>query len=80
MEIGIAELDQRQAAYRAAVEVWKQTIQHEEDLASVEHSVADLDAWENACFAEEDARKKTQGAKKVYEDGLRSEFFGFHGK
>ncbi|WP_263381451.1 hypothetical protein [Granulicella arctica] len=80
MEIGTLELNQRQAAYKAAVEVWKQSIQHEEDLASVEHSVADLDAWEKACFTEEDARKKTHAAKKFYEDGLRSEFFGFHGR
>ena len=80
MEVGAAELNQRQAAYQAAVDAWKKAIQHEEDLASVEHSVADLDRWEAAGREEENLRQKAKEAKKSYEDGLRSEFFGFHEK
>ncbi len=80
MEVTPAELDQRQASYKLAVDAWKQAIQHEEDLASVEHSLAKVDEWEQASFQEEDLRRRAKDAKQSYEDGLRSAFFGFHGK
>jgi hypothetical protein len=35
-----------QKAYRAAVEEWIAAIKAEEALASVNHSVADVDKWE----------------------------------
>jgi hypothetical protein len=73
----IAELDQMQAAYKAAVEEWIAAIEHEEDLASVNHTVAEVDQWEAAHFKEEDIRSKVKAAKKKYEDALREKFFGF---
>ncbi len=78
MEITPAALDQRQSAYKIAADAWKQSMQHEEDFALVEHSVADLDRWEQAAAAEDSLRKQAKEAKKLYEDGLRSKFFGFH--
>ena len=77
MAIEVKELDAMQAAYHEAVEDWVKTIREEEALAMVEHSVADVDAWETACTREGDARKKAREAKKEYEDALREEFFGF---
>jgi hypothetical protein len=71
------ELDRLQAAYRAAVEEWVGAIRHEEELASVEHSVAELDLWEKAHDREDEFRDKVLAAKKKYEDGLRAKFFGF---
>ena len=71
------ELDQLQAVYKAAVEVWIKTIREEEELASGDHSVAEVDKWENAHFREEDARDKAKAAKSDYEDALREKFFGF---
>ncbi len=41
-----AELDQLQADYKAAVEHWVTAIRKEEALASVNHSVAEIDAWD----------------------------------
>jgi hypothetical protein len=38
--------------------------------------VAELDQWEGAHFAAEDARAKVESAKAAYEAGLRSRFFG----
>ena len=70
------ELDRLQAAYKAAVDVWVTAIRAEEDLASVNHSVAQVDLWENAYFHAEDARRKAEAAKKAYEGALRSQFFG----
>jgi hypothetical protein len=71
------ELDQMQAAYKAAVEEWIASIKEEEALASVNHTVADLDKWEQASMREEEVRSKVKSAKKQYEDALREEFFGF---
>jgi hypothetical protein len=71
------ELDQLQRAYQSAVEAWIAAIRHEEALASTEHSVADIDRWEEADSAEEDARDKVKVAKRDYEDALREKFFNF---
>jgi hypothetical protein len=70
-------LDQLQAAYKAAVEVWIKAIREEEELASGDHSVAEVDQWEAAHFGEEEARDKARAAKSEYEDALREKFFGF---
>jgi hypothetical protein len=72
-----SELDQMQNAYKAAVEEWIAAIKEEEELASVNHSVAEVDKWEGAHFKEEDVRNKVKAAKKQYEDALREKFFGF---
>lgn len=74
----IAELDQLQAAYKAAVEVWIAAIKAEETLLSTApHSVEDLDKWEDAHFKEDDARNKVIDLKHQYEDALREKFFNF---
>jgi hypothetical protein len=77
MENETAELDELQAAYKAGVEEWIVVIRREEALASVNHTVAELDQWEQAHFAEDDARKKVLAAKRRYEDALRRKFFDF---
>ena len=70
-------LDQLQAAYKTAVEAWIVAIRKEEALASVLHSVAKVDEWEQAHFDEETARDAAKDAKTDYEDGLREKYFGF---
>ncbi len=77
MQADTSNLDQLQSAYKAAVEEWIGAIREEEDLASVNHSVADIDKWEAAHFKEDDVRGKVLEAKKKYEDALRQEQFGF---
>jgi hypothetical protein len=72
-----AELDQMQGAYKAAVEQWIAAIRKEETLASVNHTVAQVDAWEQAAFDEEAARKRAKAAKAKYEAALREKFFDF---
>jgi hypothetical protein len=71
------ELDQMQAAYKAAVEQWVAAIKEEEALASVNHTVAEVDKWEGASFKEDELRKQVKAAKKHYEDALRKKLFGF---
>ena len=77
MESTTAELDQLQRTYQSAVEAWIAVIRQEEALASTEHSIADVDKWEEADFAEEEARDKTKEAKQEYETALREKFFNF---
>ena len=77
MAVEVSDLNQMQAAYKEAVEQWIKTIREEEALASVDHTEAEVDAWEAADFREEDAREKAKEAKKNYEDALREKFFGF---
>ncbi len=77
MDTDHAELDSLQASYKAAVDAWVAAIRAEEDLASVNHTVAQVDQWENAHFAAEDARGKAKDAKTAYEGALRKAFFGF---
>jgi hypothetical protein len=71
------ELDTLQAAYKDAVEAWIAVIRKEEALASVNHSVADIDQWEKVHFDEEAMRDNVKAAKARYEDALRAKFFGF---
>ena len=71
------ELDQMRSAYLAAVEEWISAIKQEEALASVDHSIAEVDQWEQAHFKEDEIRSKVKAAKKQYEDALRVKFFNF---
>jgi hypothetical protein len=72
------KLDQLQADYKRAVDNWVAAIREEETLASnCEHSVADLDQWEAAHFREHKLHKEVDYRKRLYEDALRREFFGF---
>jgi hypothetical protein len=73
----VSDLDQLQSAYKAAVEQWIAAIKQEETLASANHTVAEIDKWEQAHFNEDDIRSKVKAAKKEYEDALRKKFFGF---
>jgi hypothetical protein len=77
MENEDLDLDQMQSAYKAAVEEWIAAIREEEALASVNHSVAEVDRWEAAHFREEEVREKTKAAKKEYEAAIRLKFFDF---
>ena len=71
------ELDRMQLAYKAAVEEWLAAIRKEEVLASGNHTLAEVDSWEQAHFDEEKAREKAKAAKANYEAALRQKFFNF---
>ncbi len=71
------DLAEMQGEYRIAVEQWIKAIREEEALASVHPTLAQVDDWEEAHFAEEKARNKARKAKQHYEDAIRRAFFGF---
>lgn len=77
MDEDTSKLDEMQSAYKAAVEKWIAAIKEEEALASVNHTLAEVDKWEAAHFKEDDIRNEVKAAKKAYEDALREKFFGF---
>jgi hypothetical protein len=77
MSVEVSDLNQMQAAYKEAVDQWVAAIREEEAFASVNHSEAEIDAWEEADSREEDARDRAKEAKKNYEDALREKFFNF---
>jgi hypothetical protein len=77
MQNDTLELDKMQTAYKTAVEEWIAAIKQEEALASVNHSVAEVDQWEQAHFREDQIRSKVKAAKRQYENALREKFFGF---
>jgi ABC-type phosphate transport system ATPase subunit len=77
MDEDTSKLDEMQSAYKAAVEKWIAAIKEEEALASVNHSIAEVDQWEGAHFREDGIRNEVKVAKKQYEDALREKFFGF---
>ena len=71
------DLDAMQSAYHNAVEAWIAAIRDEESLASVNHTVAEVDKWEAAHFREDELRATVKTAKAAYEDALRKRFFNF---
>jgi hypothetical protein len=77
MQTDTLDLDQMQSDYKAAVQEWIAAIKQEEALASVNHTIAEVDKWESAHFAEDEIRSKVKAAKRKYEDALREKFFGF---
>ena len=77
MQNDTLQLDEMQSAYKAAVEEWIAAIRQEEALASVNHSIAEVDKWEGAHFAEDKIRGKVKVAKKQYEEALRKKFYSF---
>jgi hypothetical protein len=72
-----AALDDLQATCKTAVEHWIAAIHKEEALASVNHSVAEIDTWEAAHFDEDEMRNTVKAAKAKYENALRAKFFNF---
>ena len=62
-EADVSELDRMQSSYKAAVEKWIDAIRHEEALASVNHTVAEIDQWEGAHFKEDELRGAFRRAK-----------------
>ncbi|HEY6446073.1 MAG TPA: hypothetical protein VIY53_06410 [Acidobacteriaceae bacterium] len=77
MPVEISDLDAMQTLYKDAVEEWIAAIRLEERLASINHKLAEVDQWENADLAEEEARTRAKSAKETYEAALREKFFNF---
>jgi hypothetical protein len=71
------ELDGLLAAYKAAMDEWREAIRAEEDFATPDHSMKEWEAWDQAGFKEEDAREKAKAARQAYVDALREKLYNF---
>jgi hypothetical protein len=72
-----AELDKLRLNYKAAVDRWRAAIRAEEDLATPDHSMVASENWDQANFAEEDARAVAKAARREYADALRQVLYNF---
>jgi hypothetical protein len=77
MSLNDGDLDRLQAEYKSAVDLWVAAIREEESHASVNHSLADVDAWEQDAMKEDSLRHQVRTAKTAYEGALRERFFHF---
>ncbi len=71
-----ADLDQLRVAYKRAVDEWVDAIRAEEALATPDHSMIAMEAWDAAHFREHDAHTKTTEAREAYKDALRAANYG----
>jgi hypothetical protein len=70
---GLSEL---RLAYKKAVDEWVWAIRAEEDLATTDHSMTEMEEWDAAHFVEQDAQKKATEAREAYKDSLRKVNYG----
>jgi hypothetical protein len=70
---GLSEL---RLAYKKATDEWVWAIRAEEDLATTDHSMTEMEQWDAAHFAEQDAQKKATEAREAYKDSLRKVNYG----
>jgi hypothetical protein len=71
-----ADLDQLRLAYKKAVDEWVAAIRAEEALATPDHSMIAMEAWDAAHFTEHDAHAKVTEARDAYKDALRTANYG----
>jgi len=71
------ELDRLRDAYKKAVDEWVAAIREEEDLATPDHSIVQMERWDAAGFREQDAKGMADTAKEAYKDALRKINYSF---
>lgn len=63
-------------AYKKAVDEWVWAIRAEEDLATHDHSMTEMEQWDAAHFAEKETKKKATEAREAYKEALRKVNYG----
>ena len=72
-----SDFDQLVAEYHSAVDRWVDAIRLEESLANEDHSMVEMEKWDDAEFKVEDAEKTAKAARDAYKDALREKNYGF---
>jgi hypothetical protein len=73
----LADLDQLQAAYKAAVDAGLDAIRREEALASVTHDVAEVDKWKRAASRRRSCVRRHTRPRRSMKRRCGSNFSGF---
>jgi hypothetical protein len=82
VEISVAimetiDFDQLYRAYKQAVDQWVNAIRAEEALAKGDHSMTQMEVWDDAAFALHDAELTAKKARDAYKNALRKKNYGF---
>jgi hypothetical protein len=71
------DFDQLLKTYRGAVDRWVDAIHAEESLATDDHSMVQMEKWDDAGFALHDAELAAKKARDAYKNALRRKNYGF---
>ncbi len=71
------DFDALRAAYKEAVDHWVAAIQAEEALATEDHSMIEMEKWDDAGFRLLDAEAVAKKARDAYKNALRKANYGF---
>jgi hypothetical protein len=70
-------IDQLLTAYHQAVDTWVASIRAEEALASDDHSMKEMEAWDTAGLHVHDTERAAKHARDSYKAALRKKNYGF---
>jgi hypothetical protein len=71
------DFDQLLKTYREAVDRWVEAIHTEESLATEDHSMVQMELWDDAGFKLHDAELTAKKARDEYKNALRKKNYGF---
>lgn len=71
------DFDQLLRNYRQAVDRWLETIRTEEALATDDHSMLQMERWDDAGLKVHDAELAAKKARDLYKNALRKKNYGF---
>jgi hypothetical protein len=71
------DFDQLLKSYREAVDRWVDAIRAEEALATSDHSIVEMERWDDAGFKVDDAEAVAKKARDAYQNALREKNYGF---
>jgi hypothetical protein len=71
------DFDQLLKTYRDTVDRWVDAIHKEESLANQDHSMKEMELWDDAGFKLHDAEVAAKKARDAYKNALRRKNYGF---
>jgi hypothetical protein len=71
------DFDQLLKSYMEAVDHWVDAIHAEEALATDDHSMVEMELWDDAGFKLQDAEAVAKKARDAYKNALRKKNYGF---
>lgn len=71
------DFDQLLSTYKQAVNNWVAAIRAEEALATPDHSMVQMELWDDAGFKLDDAELAAKKARDAYKNALRKKNYGF---
>ncbi len=72
-----ADFDRLLKDYKQAVDAWVDAIRAEEALATADHSMLQMELWDDAGLRVHDSELAAKKARDRYKNALRKKNFGF---